>query len=295
MKGQVESTVRNFLERLGYTQPAVSTEMGRRLKDALLDDYAYFKDHPRPAEWFDKTCTLCIALSQASIPQASDIFAVYFDDMTHVMPESLKAFQKKFMMNDMDLDVMVTFRRILSDAYRLWDDIPANLIVNATMEFVTGCAMEGDVGIGSMKVQDTAKSWPDFLRAKTGISPAYSFMVFPLRSSLPSYIQVIGDTCRFIELTNDVLSFYKEYLAGETQNYISNRALTTERSPLQAFQDVAEQVLSTNDRICATLKEPELTSWNTFVNGYLAFHVTQERYLLDKVLLPGQCGIVELP
>ncbi|KAK7044194.1 hypothetical protein VNI00_007914 [Paramarasmius palmivorus] len=155
------------------------------------------------------------------------------------MPESLAAFQRKLITNEEDSDIMIAYRRILADTYRIWDDIPANSMVNSIMEFLTGCALEGNDSIKSMKVHRTATTWPDFLRAKTGISPTYAFMVFP------------------------------QYLAGETQNYISNRAFVTGRSQVQTLQDVADRVVDAHNRICQTLEGSELMTWKVFVGGYL--------------------------
>ncbi|EEB89683.1 hypothetical protein MPER_12192 [Moniliophthora perniciosa FA553] len=179
------------------------------------------------------------------------------------------------------------------DAYRLWDTLPANSIVTASMEFVTGCVLEEDAGIRSMKIRATAASWPYFLRTKTGVASAYSFMMFPrlAHPNLRSYIQVIGDINLFIDLTNDVLSFHKESLEGETWNYVSNRSATTGKSVLQTYRDITTEVLSSHDRICATLDGPELLAWKRFVNGYLAFHITQDRYRLEEIL-PAVTGPV---
>ncbi|KAK7033991.1 hypothetical protein VNI00_012421 [Paramarasmius palmivorus] len=304
MKDQIASTLSIFLEKIGYSLPIVSTEHTRRVREALNEDYIYFQDHPQFTGWFDRTCTVSVGLALMAYPECDyevqvyvaryTVFTIYFDDMTHITPTTLGAFQKKLFLNDLNSDTMAAFRRLLVDAYHLWDGIPANSIVNSSMDFLTGCAMEADAGIQAMKVHEMAASWPEFLREKTGIASAYSFMVFPRSSPLPSYIQIIGDANRFIELTNDILSFYKEYLAGETQNYISNRAFVLGQSQLQTFQDAAEQVLRIHDRICSVLKGPELVAWKEFKNGYIAFHVIAKRYRLSEILPSGKCDIIEL-
>ncbi|ESK82920.1 terpenoid synthase [Moniliophthora roreri MCA 2997] len=211
---------------------------------------------------------------------------LYFDDMAHRMPSSLEAFQRNLITNEDDLEVMVTFRRLLADAYRLRDPISANLIVTSCMEFVTGCAIEGSKELSLMKVRETAASWPYFLRTRTGVAHAFSFMIFPrnLNFELSSYIQIMGDANLFIELANDVLSFHKENLVGETNNYVSNRAYTTGKSAIQAHKEIAEDVISAYHRICATLDKSQLEVWKKYANGHLAFHVAQKRYHLDEIL-----------
>ncbi|EEB99956.1 hypothetical protein MPER_00230, partial [Moniliophthora perniciosa FA553] len=81
--------------------------------------------------------------------------------------------------------------------------------------------------------------------------------------------------------------FYKELLAGETNNYICARAFTTGKSAIQTHQEVADELVNLYERSCATLQGLELEAWKAFVNGYLAFHVVLERYRLGEILSLG--------
>ncbi|ESK92012.1 terpenoidsynthase [Moniliophthora roreri MCA 2997] len=295
---QVVSTIRGFLDRLHYSETPVSQEDRRYLEKTVRGDFARHVQHhgARSSEWLDITVIPAVAIAQLCY-SSHDLqvqlyiarlttWAIYFDDMTQRMPSSLAAFQRNLITNDADSDIMVEFRRLLVDAYRLWEPISANLIVTCCMEFVTACAIEGNEELGSMKIRRTAVSWPDYLRSKTGVAAAYSYAIFSkhLDHQLSAYIQIIGDANKFIELTNDILSFYKENLTGETNNYIYARAFTRGKSAIQTHQDVAEELISMYERICATLEGPELEAWKGFVNGYLTFHVVLERYRLGEIL-----------
>ncbi|KAK7053209.1 hypothetical protein VNI00_003828 [Paramarasmius palmivorus] len=142
-----------------------------------------------------------------------------------------------------------------------------------------------------MKVHEAA-TWPDYLCSKMGLSPLYAFAIFLVHSPpvSESYIQVMGDAHCFIEGANDVLSFYKEFLAGETGNYISCRVVVMKRSQVEALQDVANanRVVNAYHRICETLKGQELMAWMVFAAGYLTFPC--DRYLLDEILSPVLYG-----
>ncbi|ESK85022.1 terpenoid synthase [Moniliophthora roreri MCA 2997] len=284
---QVVSTIRGFLDRLCYSEPMVSQEDRRHLEETVRDDFGQYLHHhgALSSEWLDITVTPSVAIAQVSsysplcyTSHDLDVqlyiarltsWVIYFDDMAQRMPSSLVAFQRNLIANDGDSDLMVAFRRLLLDAYRMWDPISANLIGSSCMEFITSCAIEGSKELGSMKIRRTAISWPDYLRSKTGVA------------------SVIGDANRFIEFTDDILSFYKESLAGETNNYVSTRAFTRGKTTIQTHQELAEETISAHERICATLEGPELEAWKTFVNGYLAFHVLQERYRLGEILSLG--------
>ncbi|KDR72279.1 hypothetical protein GALMADRAFT_30148, partial [Galerina marginata CBS 339.88] len=172
------------------------------------------------------------------------------------------------------------------DLYLYWDTIPANCITLAAMDYINGCLLEQMPAIRDMKLSDDAQSWPYFLRNKTGSAAAYAFMLFPkdLKLDLSVYIQVIEDIVLFTNLVNDVLSFHKEYLAGETNNYVSNRAHVSKKHILDTLQDVVDDTLAAHARITKVLQSTDAAiPWKRFVNGYIAFHFTLKRYRLDEL------------
>jgi hypothetical protein len=76
------------------------------------------------------------------------------------------------------------------------------------MDYINGCLLEEMPAIRDMKLSDAGRSWPYFLRNKTGSAAAYAFMLFPkhLNLNLSVYIQVIEDIILVTNLINDVLS-----------------------------------------------------------------------------------------
>ncbi|KAF8884270.1 Trichodiene synthase [Gymnopilus junonius] len=170
--------------------------------------------------------------------------------------------------------------------YTFWDLLPANCIIISAMEYLNGCTLEEMPELQHMKVSKTAQSWPYYLRAKTGVATAYAFMLFPkkIKPGISTYIQVIGDISLFIDLTNNVLSFHKEYLAGETNNYVHNKAHVTGKSIQETLREVTTDALAAHARVKSVLQfTDKCTLWEQFVNGYLAFHVTQSRYRLNDL------------
>ncbi|KAF4611007.1 hypothetical protein D9613_006520 [Agrocybe pediades] len=139
-----------------------------------------------------------------------------------------------------------------------------------------------------MKLTSASASWPYFLRRKTGSSIAYAFMLFPKEVNVDAtvYIQVADEMTLYIDLLNDVLSFYKEYLAGERKNYVYNRAAVTQRSIEDTLRDIAEEAIQANSRVTQVLESSgnmcAVNMWRKFVNGYFAFHFTLKRYHLHE-------------
>uniref|UniRef100_A0A8H7XMP5 Uncharacterized protein n=1 Tax=Psilocybe cubensis TaxID=181762 RepID=A0A8H7XMP5_PSICU len=215
-------------------------------------------------------------------------FMIYFDDFCHKFPLLMQGFQRGMLGGTVTdkIPIFKHFRNHLVDMYELWDETPANCINTSAMEYINGCSLEETPSIRKMKLKTNARAWPTYLRTKTGVAAAYGFMIFPrnLHSDISVYIQAIGDICTFIDLTNDVLSFYKETLAGEKTNYIHNRAFISGISVEDTLLEVAQDVLDAHTRIVSTLStEDAIRCWKNFVNGYLAFHVTQSRYRLQDL------------
>lgn len=87
---------------------------------------------------------------------------------------------------------------------------------------------------------------------------------------------------------NDILSFHKEELAHETENYVHLRALVTNRKdPLIVVNDLVEEAITSADGIGATLTGEAKEAWIRFKVGYITFHVSQERYRLSDLALPA--------
>ncbi|KAK6988669.1 terpenoid synthase, partial [Favolaschia claudopus] len=72
-----------------------------------------------------------------------------------------------------------------------------------------------------------APKFPHYLRSKSGIAEPYAALVFKAskEQELPliRYVRALPDLLFFLEVNNDVLSFHKEELAGETHNLIHLR------------------------------------------------------------------------
>ncbi|KAF9468658.1 isoprenoid synthase domain-containing protein [Collybia nuda] len=173
--------------------------------------------------------------------------------------------------------------------YLFWDALPANSIVCAALEFVNGCALENHADIQNIVPCSSSPSWPYYLRAKTGVAPAYSFMIFTknVHPKLSHFIQAIADINLFIDLTNDTLSFYKESMDNEEGNYVTNRSLVHGKPPIRVLSEVADEAYAAYSRVSKSLKTqgtPEAyKAWMTFVHGYITFHVTQGRYRLEEL------------
>ena len=86
-------------------------------------------------------------------------------------------------------------------------------------------------------------------------------------------------------MRSDVLSFYKEELAGETVNRISLLAACSGTTKMTAVRRVADEATEAYGRIYSILSahKPAQQAFLKFSVGYVGFHTGLKRYRLDEL------------
>lgn len=85
-------------------------------------------------------------------------------------------------------------------------------------------------------------------------------------------------------ITSDILSFYKEELAGETANFVHDRAIVTGQTVPAILSGLLQEVVASVDRARVLLKgQMEKDTWERFIAGYVAFHFYSPRYRLIEL------------
>ncbi|KAF7350598.1 Terpenoid synthase [Mycena sanguinolenta] len=213
-------------------------------------------------------------------------FFFYIDDC--VSAEALEDYQRNLLLGRPQADpALARYHEVLAKVYDHWDSVCANFMVCAAMEFVSGTIVENRPETMTLPVVPTAPNWPKYLRAKSGLGSGAACALFPrkVHPDLSAYIQVLPDIDDFTCLVNDILSFYKEELAGETTNYVHVRSKTSLKTPKQVLVEMVHEVGNIHTRVAATLAgHPEaLAAWTTFETGYIAWHLSIERYKLSQL------------
>jgi len=158
-------------------------------------------------------------------------------------------------------------------------------IVVATIEFVNATLFDQENT--GMVLHDVALPYVEYKRLRNALGGAYGFFVWD-RFSFPdisAHIQVIPETMVFLNYANDILSFYKEELAGERDNYIHDRVLITKKDVDVVLTDVVNEVVASVQRSRVILKgEKEKKTWEQFMAGYVAYHYMSPRYRLSELV-----------
>ncbi|KAG6822937.1 hypothetical protein H0H92_011987 [Tricholoma furcatifolium] len=215
-------------------------------------------------------------------------FMFYFDDFPSPSDEKFQLFLLSS--DDIHEPVFVAFRSLFRDLYQVWETIPANGIVVGALEVLNGRFLEDIHALRGMQIAAHAQAWPEYLRQKTGGSAAYAYMIF-LQTDVTDFIQAMGDIAIYMDLANDILSLYKEEMAGETQNYVHNRARSRGKSCLETLTEMAREAGDAYYRASAILlsRSPAAFElWTTFVSGYILFQIAVPRYRLRELGFEAQ-------
>ncbi|KAF4585145.1 terpene cyclase [Pleurotus pulmonarius] len=172
---------------------------------------------------------------------------------------------------------------------RMWSyfhPLAANAIVIGFQEFINGTIME-NMARSILPISTSAPSFPEYVRLKSGAPAPYAFWLFP-RDSHPdvrTYIQAIPDLMAFINRVNDILSLYKEELAGEDDNYVHMRSTLSSRNIVDTVKEICDETIAEMDRITVTLSHDPAAqaTFQGYVSGYLRFHFSTTRYRLEDL------------
>ncbi|KAJ8456874.1 hypothetical protein ONZ51_g11863 [Trametes cubensis] len=158
--------------------------------------------------------------------------------------------------------------------------------VNGLLGMVIECATEGAQRIGPRSML-----YADFLRRKTGFGTSYALFNFVKGWRDPSdlcYLQLIPAMDRYICGINDVLSFYKETLRGDTDSsYVYLRAAAEAKEPLAVLQQLVEETVADvfHMRAMTSADSQVAEICDKHLMGYLEFHMIAERYGLGELQL----------
>ncbi|KAI0670030.1 isoprenoid synthase domain-containing protein [Trametes maxima] len=244
----------------------------------------------------DTGCTLA-NIAYAHVPYEYQLivalytaYVTYIDDLGGRDPNALGQFGHRFITREgLAADpVLERFMAFLQDMYR---DTPytflnADIIVTSTLDGLVGRYIECTAK--NMAIARGATRYSTYLRQKTGYGLAYAAFNFVKGWRDPCdniYLQLIPEIDQFACSLNDVLSFYKESLDGETDNYVHVRAGAEQKDPIAVLRELCDETLRVIDNIKAlTTSDPQLNSiCCSFLTGFIEFHLQAKRYKLEDL------------
>ncbi|KAI0673916.1 terpenoid synthase [Trametes maxima] len=293
---QTKDILRDFLKRLQYRSPR--TQADPKLRAEVAAEIASWNAglSQKAIEYFTET-TSCAAESAYAHTtyehrRAVAIYTAYWNYMDDVAgnPQVLAAlgqFGRRFVIGedlaDPVLERMVTLLRSMD---KLYTGVGAECIIAGTLDALAGTYVE-------YKTKEAtpapgAVRYPYWLRLKAGVAGPFAHFNFMNGWRDPSdnyHLQLIPEIEHFIVAVNDILSFYKETLSGETDTYIHLRAAAESKPPLAVLRELVDETLDTVRRTEGlTSADPQLASiCRSFFMGYTEFHFRAGRYRLEDL------------
>ncbi|KAI0928173.1 terpene cyclase [Taiwanofungus camphoratus] len=288
-----QRAVRDLLDRLNLS---ISTyerdyELERRVKETIRswDAETLLSPYLSPAIILTITAFSHIRNFETRVHIALfGVLVIAMDDPAVLDSVASRDFHRKLCTGALQSDpnILGEFTRNLAG---MWDHFPpfsASSIFTSALQFVNGCILER-AAQKEMQLSSDALPFITYRRNMSGLAEAFGYFiwekdVFP---DVEVYMQAIPDIIWYQNHVNDILSFYKEELAGEKGNYMGDRAITTGKPTLETIRDVIDETIIITERIRKILGEgPAREAWESFAKGWISYHTSSARYRLRELI-----------
>ncbi|KAH9889840.1 terpenoid synthase [Cubamyces lactineus] len=208
----------------------------------------------------------------------------YAEDVGEYDPGALMEFTRRFVRGEKQPgEIFECLAGLLRRAYEYWPPFSADSIITGTLDALSANYIE--CSTKEMQIRPAATRYPIYLRLRAGISAPFTHFLFPntWKCAPESYLQILPYLDHWTMGAN--LSFYKEELAGEKNNYVHIRASAEQKSTEHVLRDLVDEASDTARRINVVLAEdPELLAfWDKYMQSYLEFHLRTPRYRLAEL------------
>ncbi|KAG1883939.1 isoprenoid synthase domain-containing protein [Suillus subluteus] len=166
----------------------------------------------------------------------------------------------------------------------LHSPIVSNLITVSTFNFMTSNCLDNETK--DMQISPKTPLYPEYSRLLSGLVDGYVFFIFPSMLPIQEYIQCVLDLRIVVNHANDILSYYKEEIDGNTANYLSLMAASHGLTKQDALHEVIEKTVEAHHNILECLR-PHTKAYEAYVsffNGYVKFHAALKRYKMEEIM-----------
>ncbi|ODM14737.1 hypothetical protein SI65_02314 [Aspergillus cristatus] len=214
------------------------------------------------------------------------------DDIAEHFMDDLRCFAQNFILkNPHNHPLLRNFDSHLRYMARYYGPYCHSTIIKSLFDYVNGRILEHEMEQTQFKFPTSSRLMPMFLRTKVGaaeilVSMMWPKAVFPEETYLMRYFPAIGELVIFIDFTNDILSYYKEFVIREEKgNFVANFAETHSMSHLEVLRHMASYTPQVINSVYHMLQGQEelLKQVQTFVNGWIMLCTAHRRYYLVEL------------
>ncbi|KAH9942037.1 hypothetical protein B0H21DRAFT_893151 [Amylocystis lapponica] len=286
-----------------------------KVKHAVLDTMRILKIDPGSILPFDKTPSLepfileCIDearkrgyLSSDSIPQpfeerhvrigATAGHYVHFHHREMESHASIAEYGSRLASGrsqlEKGLDDFVALSAELSDMY---DTITGDFLRMSTQAFLVGAHLEQELSgkhwQAEWAVNKDAPVFPTIMKTMTSAAILCFLLSFPCTVPATSYIQALPDGIVVHDITSDIMSYYKEALAGEF-NRIEQTAQLRNLPAVDILGEYVETMEASHRRVVRVLLASDPTGklvacYEKSIVGFVVFQALHPRYKIEDL------------
>ncbi|EKV11021.1 Trichodiene synthase [Penicillium digitatum] len=303
---QIKSLIRTFLEDIGFDrsihvvqdhemtravwQYFQSLELGEKTEQSVQQTL-----HPSVNFAYHGYTTLPFQVRVLGAIQFLYMFLV--DDVAEEFIEDLQAFGQNFVLNQQHKHpVLAGLDSHLRNLSHYYGPYCHSVMIKGMLDYINGRIIEHKIKVSKFQFSSASRLMPMFLRSKVGgaeimIHFLYPNSVFPEEEFVMKYFPVTLELVLFIDFTNDILSYYKEFcLSNETGNFVSNFADTHHVQHVDVLRYLtsytpeviksAYKQLQSNPSLLALIKD--------FTQGMIMLFTAHRRYHLVELFAEEQ-------
>ncbi|KAF8968327.1 hypothetical protein BDZ97DRAFT_1655289 [Flammula alnicola] len=211
------------------------------------------------------------------------VFFWYIDDNFNVL-EGMDQFYSRFIRGEAQgCKFLEDYADFLRRTSKLWSTIGSQMIVTSILLLLSSCVLDNETE--KIPINPLARDYCIWTRDLSGISLAYTVFAFPPDMPVKDYILAFPELLKMTNWLNDILSLYKEELAGETTNLISRLAQCQGVANVDVLDQILQETLLAYRRGLKILKpfEAVTNAYKAYYAGYLEVHYVVVRYKLQEL------------
>ncbi|CDO71703.1 hypothetical protein BN946_scf184915.g47 [Trametes cinnabarina] len=292
---EIKEIFQTFLTRLDYRPPRTAANAQLRAEiTAEVESWNAKLLTPAFVESvIDASCSMAES-TYAHLPYKHQLliatyslYVLYVDDLGQRNVDALGQIGRWLVAREEVTDPVLK-RLVLQfdQMHEYYPTLGADLINASTFEGIIGRYMECAADKTGAVVDSGTTLYAAFLRLKTGFGAASALFNFVRGWRSPDdhrYLQLVPAMEQYFNAIN--LSFYKEMLDGETDNYVHLRAAAEDKDPLTIIRELVEETLdNVRDIERLVSSDAELARiCRSHLMGYVEFTLRAKRYRLREL------------
>lgn len=309
MRGTCEKIINGFLRDISFKPPALlicTQELRRRVTVRLRQQGVSLADLERiqgPISTGVKITSFSYPYISLDVQEYIACYAAYvisIDDLTRELAGDLEAFATRLTLGQpQGSSLLRGLTNYLGEQGQVFGPFGGDMVIKGTLEFISSTGIEDNIPPESLHLPPEAAEFLNFFRAKTGVAEPFAFFLFPEdilpeSTSLERYVAAVPSIMLLLGYINDILSFYKEEVAAaaaaqdDSTGFIRSHSKLYGISTLESLRRTKDEAVQLMQRLHGIFAGDEtlLGYMEQFVQGYVMYHLSCNRYKLGELDIP---------